>query len=173
LHSTARRLFGPEATRPSMPAHGRVSRTAHAHVSASTPRWHSRPPATSAPRTEHAATTSSCVPRLYPLRSCYAEATFFSVSSLLASALLLPCESAVATISRPPYRRLNRGTRPPTFPSLHSTPLELAPWTSGPGASSSLAALPLLHRPLSTAAFGAPLAPSTPPVASPKLGGAH
>jgi hypothetical protein len=99
-----------------MPAHGRVSRTMHAHASVPTPRWHSGPPATSAPRTAHAATTYSCVPRLYPLRSCYAEATFFSVSSLLASALLLPCESAVATISRPPYRRLKWEPDPPPSP---------------------------------------------------------
>jgi hypothetical protein len=72
--------------------------------------------ATSAPRATHAAATSLCVPRLYPLRCCHVEAMFFSVSSPLASALLLPCELAVVTISRPPYRCPNQGTRPPPSP---------------------------------------------------------
>jgi hypothetical protein len=61
------------------------------------------------------------------------------------------------------------GNQAPTFPTPCRTPLELTPWTSGPRASSSPATLPLLHRPPSTAAFGAPPAPSTPPVASPEL----
>jgi hypothetical protein len=72
--------------------------------------------ATSAPRVVHAAATYSCVSRLYPLRSCHAEAKFFSVSSPLASALLLLRELTVATVSRPPHRHPNRGTRPPLSP---------------------------------------------------------
>jgi hypothetical protein len=72
--------------------------------------------ATSAPRVAHATATSSCVPHFYLLRSCHAEAKFFSVSSPLASALPLPRELAVATISRPPCRRPNRGTRSPPSP---------------------------------------------------------
>jgi hypothetical protein len=127
---------------------------------------------TSAPCAAHAAATSSCVPRLYPLCSYHTEAKFFSVSSPLASALLLPCELAVATVSRTPCHRPNRGTRTPTFPSPCSTPLELVSSISGPGASSSPAALPPLHWPPLTAASGAPPAPSTPPVVSLELGGA-
>jgi hypothetical protein len=72
--------------------------------------------ATYAPHAAHAATTSSCVPRLYPLCSCHTEVKFFSVSSPLASALLLPRELAVTTVSRPPCHRPNRGTRPPPSP---------------------------------------------------------
>jgi hypothetical protein len=72
--------------------------------------------ATSAPHAAHAAATSSCVPHIYPLRSYHAEVKFFFVSSPLTSALLLPRELNVATVSRPPCRRPNRGTRPPPSP---------------------------------------------------------
>jgi hypothetical protein len=63
LHSTARRLFGPEATRPSTLAHDRVSHPTCAHASAPTPRWHSRPPAT---------TRRRCQPACHLLSTCRA-----------------------------------------------------------------------------------------------------
>jgi hypothetical protein len=71
--------------------------------------------ATSAPRAAHAATTSSCVPRLYPLRRCHAGAKFLFVSSPLASALLVPRELTIATFLTT-RRRFNWGTRPPPSP---------------------------------------------------------
>jgi hypothetical protein len=103
---------------------------------------------TSAPRATHAAATSSCVPRLYPLCSCHAGVEFLFVSSQLASALLLPDELAVTSLFPTPRRRPNWGTRPAPFPphvglrsSSHCGPPapELAHHRPLP---------PLLHRPL-------------------------
>jgi hypothetical protein len=128
--------------------------------------------ATSAPCAAYAAATSSCVPRLYPLRSYHAGVEFLFVSSPLASALLLPLELAVATLFPTTPSLSEPGNHTPTFPSPCRTLLELAPWTSGPRASSSPATFPPLHRPPSTAASSAPLTPSTPPVALPELWGA-
>jgi hypothetical protein len=76
------------------------------------------------------------VPCLYPLRSCHAGAEFLFVSSPLASALLLPLELTIATLPDHPSS-FEPGNQTPTFPSPRRTPLELAPRTSGPGASSS------------------------------------
>jgi hypothetical protein len=106
---------------------------------APTPRWHSRPPATSSPHAAHAAATSSCVSRLYPLRSCHTKAKFPFVSSPLASAPFLPLELAITTLPDHPSSSEPRN-QTPTFPSPRRTPLELALRTSGPGARSSPAA---------------------------------
>jgi hypothetical protein len=93
-------------------------------------------PATSAPRTTHAAATSSCVSRLYPLRSYHVGAKFPFISSLLTSTPLLPLELAIATLLDHPSSS-EPGNQTPTFPSLRRTSLELTPRTSSPGASSS------------------------------------
>jgi hypothetical protein len=96
------------------------------HTSAPTPQWHGWPPATSAPHAVHAAATSLCVPRLYPLCSCHVGAEFLFVSSLLASALLLPRELAVATLFPTNPSSSEPGNQTPTFPSPCRTLLELA-----------------------------------------------
>jgi hypothetical protein len=97
--------------------------------------------ATSAPRAAHAAATSSCVSRLYPLLSCHVGAEFLFVSSSLASALLLPRELAVTTLFPTTPSSSEPRNQAPTFPSTRRTPLELTPWTSGPRASSSPATI--------------------------------
>jgi hypothetical protein len=77
----------------------------------------------------------------------------------LRSPLLFCCHASSPSPLFPDHPVVVRtGNQTPTFPSPRTTPLELTSWTSGPGASSSPATLPPLHRPS-----------SIPPVASLEL----
>jgi hypothetical protein len=113
-----------------------ASRTRNSYVAATaTSCRRCRPAATSAPRAAHAAAARaspvalSVRGRRRPSSSHNGRRT-----TPLYSALLSPSPPFPTTpLSSEP------GNRTPTFPSPRRTPLELTPWTSGPGASSSLA----------------------------------